>query len=155
MSIEEHFDCFFPLAIVNNVAIDMSVQLSLQDPGISELPCGCTILQDTISARAFQFLQTLTNIVIFYFFHSHCKVYELQFLIVVLLCISLMIGSTVLQSLPANSGDTEMLSLISGSGRSPGVGNGNPLQYSCLEKSIDRGSWWAIVHGVAKSLNND
>ena len=37
------------------------------------------------------------------------------------------------------------------SGRSPGEGNGNPLQYSCLENSMDRGAWWATVHGVAKS----
>ena len=36
-------------------------------------------------------------------------------------------------------------------GRSPRVGNGNPLQYSCLENSTDRGAWWATVHGVAKS----
>ena len=40
---------------------------------------------------------------------------------------------------------------IPGSGRSPGEGNGNPLQYSCLENSKDRGVWWAIVHGVTKS----
>ena len=43
------------------------------------------------------------------------------------------------------------LGSIPGSGRSPGVGNGNPLQYSCLEYSMDRGSWWATVPGVAKS----
>ena len=41
--------------------------------------------------------------------------------------------------------------LIPGSGRSPGEGNGNPLQYSCLENPMDRGVWWAIVHRVAKS----
>ena len=40
---------------------------------------------------------------------------------------------------------------IPGSGRSPGEGNGNPLQYSCLEKPMDRGAWYSIVHGVAKS----
>ena len=39
---------------------------------------------------------------------------------------------------------------IPGSGRSSGEGNGNPLQYSCLENFIDRGSWWAVVHGAAK-----
>ena len=38
-----------------------------------------------------------------------------------------------------------------GSGRSPGEGNGNPLQYSCLKNSVDRGAWWVIVHGVTKS----
>ena len=38
-----------------------------------------------------------------------------------------------------------------GSGRSPGEGNGNLLQHSCLENSMDRGAWWAIVHGVTKS----
>ena len=40
---------------------------------------------------------------------------------------------------------------IPGSGRSPGEGNGNPLQYACLENSMDGGAWWATVHGVAKS----
>ena len=48
---------------------------------------------------------------------------------------------------PADTGDT---SSIPGSGRSPGVGNGNPLQYSCLGNPVDRGTWWATVHGVAK-----
>ena len=43
------------------------------------------------------------------------------------------------------------LGLIPESGRSPGEGNGNPLQYSCLENSMDGGVWWATVHGVAKS----
>ena len=47
-----------------------------------------------------------------------------------------------------NAGD---LGSISGSGRSPGEGNGNPLQYSCLENPMDGGAWWATVHGVAKS----
>ena len=47
-----------------------------------------------------------------------------------------------------NVGD---LALIPGSGRSPGEGNGYPLQYSCLENPIDRGTWWATVHRVAKS----
>ena len=40
---------------------------------------------------------------------------------------------------------------VPGSGRSPGEGNGNPLEYSCLENSMDRGTWWATVHGVAKN----
>ena len=47
-----------------------------------------------------------------------------------------------------NAGD---LGSIPGSGRSSGKGNGNPLQYSCLESSMDRGAWWATVHGVTES----
>ena len=52
---------------------------------------------------------------------------------------------------PANAGDLRDMGLIPGSGRSPGEGNGNPPQYSCLENTMDRGAWWARVHGVAKS----
>ena len=51
----------------------------------------------------------------------------------------------------ANAGDIKDVGSIPGSGRSPGEGNGNPLQYSCLENPMDREAWWAIVHGVAKS----
>ena len=57
-------------------------------------------------------------------------------------------GGSVVKNLPANAGDTDS---IPGSGRSPGEGNGNPLQYSCLGNPIDRGAWWAMDHGVAKS----
>ena len=57
----------------------------------------------------------------------------------------------VLKSLPAYAGDVKDAVSISGSGRSPGVGNDNPLQYSCLENPKDRGAWRATVHGVAKS----
>ena len=52
---------------------------------------------------------------------------------------------------PANAGDASNVGLIAGSGRSPGEGNGNPLQYSCLEYPMDRGAWWATVHRMAKS----
>ena len=52
---------------------------------------------------------------------------------------------------PANAGDIRDVGWIPGSGRSPGGGNGNPLQYSCLENSKDRGTWWATGHGIAKS----
>ena len=53
---------------------------------------------------------------------------------------------------PANAGDAGS---IPGSGRSPGGGNGNPLQYSCLENPRDRGAWQATVHGIAKSDTNE
>ena len=56
----------------------------------------------------------------------------------------------MVKNLPANTGDTEDLDSILGSGRSPGGGNGNPLQYSCLGNSMDRGAWRAIVGGLAR-----
>ena len=51
---------------------------------------------------------------------------------------------------PADAGDLSDTGSIPVSGRSPGEGNGNPLQYSCLENLMDREAWWAIVHGLAK-----
>ena len=55
---------------------------------------------------------------------------------------------SVVKNLPANAGDTVSIPEL---GRSPGEGNGNPLQYSCLENPMDRGVWWAAVHGIAKN----
>ena len=57
----------------------------------------------------------------------------------------------MVESLLASAGDRGGVGSVSGLGRSPGVGNGNPLQYSCLENPMDRRAWWATVHGVAKS----
>ena len=57
---------------------------------------------------------------------------------------------TVVKNLPANAGDAIDVGLIPGLGGCPGLGNGNPLQCSCIENSTDRGSWWAIVHGGHK-----
>ena len=56
----------------------------------------------------------------------------------------------VVKNLPANIEDMRDLGSIPGLGRSPGVGIGNPLQYSCLENPMDRGAWWASVHRVAE-----
>ena len=56
----------------------------------------------------------------------------------------------MVKNLPASAGD---VGLILGSGRSPGGGNGNPLQYSWLENYVDRGAWWAMVHGGHKELD--
>ena len=57
-------------------------------------------------------------------------------------------GGSVVKNPPANAGDPGS---IPGLGRSPGERKGYPLQFSCLENLMDRGAWWAIVHGVAKS----
>ena len=62
-------------------------------------------------------------------------------------------GGTLVKNLPANAGDAGDVGSIPQSGRSPGVGNGNPLQYSCLGNPMDRGAWWATVCGVAKELD--
>ena len=56
----------------------------------------------------------------------------------------------VVKNSPANAEDLRDMGLIPGSGRSPGEGTGNPLQYSCLENPMDREAWWATVHGVTK-----
>ena len=55
------------------------------------------------------------------------------------------------KNLPANAGDRRYLGSVPGLGRSPARGHSNPLQYSCLENSMDRGALWATVHGVPKS----
>ena len=57
----------------------------------------------------------------------------------------------VVKNPPANAGDIGDTGSIPGSGRSPGEGNGNPLQYSCLENHMDRGAWQVTVHGVTES----
>ena len=57
----------------------------------------------------------------------------------------------MVKSLLANAGDLGDRGSVPGLGRSPREGNGNPLQYSCLENPMDRGAWWSTVHGVTKS----
>ena len=57
----------------------------------------------------------------------------------------------VVKNSPASAGDVRDMGSIPGSGRSPRGRRGNPLQYSCLENSMDRGAWWAAVHRAAKS----
>ena len=59
----------------------------------------------------------------------------------------------MVKNLPAKAGDIRDLGSVPGSGRSPGGGHGNPLQYSCLEDSMDRGAWQAMVHRVNKELD--
>ena len=69
--------------------------------------------------------------------------YVRWYLTVVLICFS---GGSGVKNLSANAGD---MGLIPGLGRSPGEGNGNQLQYSCLAWPMDRGAWWAAIHGIA------
>ena len=60
-------------------------------------------------------------------------------------------GDSVVKNLPANAGAAGDAGSVPGLGRSPGEGNGNPLQYSCWENPMDRGAWWAAGQGVTKS----
>ena len=59
---------------------------------------------------------------------------------------------SAVKNLPANAGD---VGLVSRSGRFPGEGNGKPLQYSRVGNPVDRGTWWAMVHGVPKRVGHD
>ena len=60
------------------------------------------------------------------------------------------LGGAVVKNMPANAGDPEDGGSVSGLGRSPGGGNGNPLHYSCLGNPMDRGTWQTTVHGMAR-----
>ena len=62
-----------------------------------------------------------------------------------------MVGKPLVAQTVKSACNAEDLGLILGSGKSPGEGNGNLFQHSCLENPKDRGAWWAILHGVAKS----
>ena len=61
----------------------------------------------------------------------------------------------MVNNLPANAGDTRDMGSVPESRRSLGVGNGNPLQYSCLENPMDGGAWWAAVYGVTQSRTTE
>ena len=60
-------------------------------------------------------------------------------------------GGPVVKNPPANTGNSRDVGSTPESGRAPGVGSGNPLQYSCLDNPVDRGAWWAAVEGVIQS----
>ena len=82
-------------------------------------------------------------------FHFGPAVYFFLELLVIALCSSP--RGSVVKNLPANSGDARDVGWISGSERSPGRGNGNPLLHSCLENPMDRGAWQVTFYGAAKS----
>ena len=97
-------------------------------------------------ADSCSYLLCLSDVLLSSSWYGNCLLNCLQFKII------LMPSQVVLvvKNPPANTEDAGDMGLIPGSGRSSGEGNGNPLQYSCLEKPMDRGTWWTIVHGVAK-----
>ena len=81
-------------------------------------------------------------------YYVHAKTKDKDLFVLVLVSLRTSLVAHMVKDQPANTGDRGSLP---GSGRSTGKGNGNPLQYSCLENSMDRGAWQATVHGVAKS----
>ena len=83
--------------------------------------------------------------------NSNEKVQSKKVIYVVSLSFNVDFPGAGVENLPANAGDTGDLDLIPGLGRSPGEGNGNPLQYSCLENPMDRGAWQATVHQLQES----
>ena len=64
-------------------------------------------------------------------------------------------GGSVVKNPTTNAGDTGDVSSVPGLGRSPGEGNGNPLQYSCLGNLMDRGAWWDTVHGGHRRVKHN
>ena len=60
-------------------------------------------------------------------------------------------GGSAIKDIPANAGDARDMGSIPRSGRSSGEENGNPVQYLCLENTMERGAWWVAIHGVTKS----
>ena len=103
----------------------------------------CVLNQYAMLPHSSTMLQRIENILIIYIFN----LYNLIFVVIY----GFPGGPTVVKNLPANAGGARDVGLIPGSGRSPGEGNGNSLQYSCLENSIDKGVWQATVHRVTKS----
>ena len=103
---------------------------------------GSAIIEIIIKALSHTFWETLSRN------HSDKDYFNNLYYSGVLLKLSEQIGDSDGKESVCSVGD---LGLIPGSGRSPGEGNGHPLQYSCLENSMDRGTWWVMVHGVSKS----
>ena len=81
---------------------------------------------------------------------NHFMIYVSQIIILYAVNLGFPCGSVV-KILPGNAGNAADVGVIPGLGRSPGEVNGNPLQYSCLENSMDRGAWQVTVHGVTRS----
>ena len=102
----------------------------------SPLPSSSGCRMNSVLSQLFTFL-----------FHPHKRLFSSS----LLLCHGTSHVALVVKNLLSNAGDIRNAGLIPGSGRFPGEGNGNPLQYSCLENPMERGAWRAIVHRVTKS----
>ena len=113
--------------------------ISLQSKGLSRVFSNTTVQKHQFFGAQ---LSLWSNSFIYIYIYTYIYIY-------VCICIYSFPGGLVVKNLPANAEVTREVGSISGLGRSPGGGNGNPLQYSCLENS--RGAWQAAVHGVIKS----
>ena len=109
----------------------------------------CTLLNPLENFRRFKVLISSKTCQMLLKLKGPCYI-SMSFSTYYSFCLSFPGGSAV-KNLPGNTGDAGESGLIPGSGRSPGKGNGSPLQYSSLENPTDRGVQWATVHGVTKS----
>ena len=107
-----------------------------------------TLINVTISHLSILGFLTSSYLLIFISFYTNIYIYIYIYIYIIFFSFP---GSSVVKNPPTNAGDTGDTVSILRSGRSPGEGNGNPLQYFCLENCMDRGAWQGIVHGITKS----
>ena len=138
-----------PICSIYNWKIDVK-KVSIHDCKFSYYPLSLSVFD--LHFLKLLGMHTVTNIVFLLSGPSYhyASLVSLCFLLIITLSLSLLgfPGGSDGNTSACNVGDP---GLIPGSGRSPGEGNGNPLQYSCLENPMPRGTWWATVHGITKS----
>ena len=123
------FSCFY-----HEYLLDRPEERKIWQQWIESVLCAWFLYSDLVSSRRWR-LQPFCSLIYINFF---CNIFNLGASLV----------AQMVKEFACNAGDP---GLIPGLGRSSGDGNGYPLQYSCLEKFMDRGSWWATVHRIAKS----
>ena len=131
------------------------LQRSFPTLGLNPSPLHCRQIHYPLSHQGSQMYMYIDwNMCIYAYICVCVCVYTQVCVACVSLCVCVYVGfpgSSVGKEFFCNAGDTGDMGFIPGSERSPGEVNGSPLHYSCLENPMDRGAWWATVHGVSKS----
>ena len=129
-----------------SLSICLSIQLSIYlclYPSVCLSICPAVYLSVSLSICLSIYLSSCLSICLY---PSVClSIYHLS------ICLPDFTAGSAVKNLPANAGDARDPGSIPGSGRSPGGGNGNPLQYPCLENPMDGGAWWATIYWVTES----